>query len=279
MGAAFSKTADKYPLNDRKIFNIISSGYIRQYVGSMNYPLDIIPIIVKFGIYIEGLIGYWKFDTLIKTGGLYRFKDDSINSNDYILRETQIEAIEKWCITKEKCIHLSTKTKSMIRIGNNDNTLDCNSYNSNSITVGIWVNKCGKSDGPLLSYRGKNGNVWNFHFWLFDHAYFTRVCGKEQQLYPQYCWTGAKHTGRLLNNNQWNFVVTTYDYDTGCNKIYVNGVCKGQIYIGKIKPIGTCGDIVLGKYRGRSLNAKLKKLQIYNRCLTEYEIKLIQTIE
>ena len=62
----------------------------------------------------------------------------------------------------------------------------------------------------------------------------------------------------------------------------------------KIK-LGTRGDIVLGmipgkyikpirgygsgKYECKSVNAKMKGLQIYHRCLSEKEIKLIQLVD
>lgn len=259
------------------MFEHVVSCYIKQ--SNADLPDETLSIIISFlgGLDVDsGLMGHWTFDHIENgEGSVPIFRDYSSNHNHITLDDNDSEYL---FVPKEQCIHLSPFTKPQLRIKSVNDCLDCASYQSNDLTVGIWVNGMGKCDGPMVAYRGRNGpqDGWNFHFWLMDHCYFSRVCypGRLGKALPE----GIVVSNNHIRRGQWVFVVTTYNSQSGIQKMYLDGECKATVKVGNILPIGTDGDIVMGEFVERGLDAKLKGLQIYHRCLSEQEVRFCQML-
>jgi hypothetical protein len=74
-----------------------------------------------------------------------------------------------------------------------------------------------------------------------------------------------------LTNGQWYHVVSTFDSSYNW-KLYINGVLENQTTLTNV-PYQNSSAITIGQGDGRKMNGELDVMRIYNRALTEQEVK------
>eukprot|EP01084_Bolivina_argentea_P255643 430088_1 len=229
--------------------------------SSLSHNISLIIIDYIKIIYLNELIGYWK---LTNFDGL---KDLSNSKNNIKISYSHWNKIYD---SKNECIYLSNG--KCIDIPNVNNVLNINKLkrpnNYSGMTIAMWVNKQGDCDGPLFCYRGNR--AWNVHVWLYTNSFMSRMCGVDRSQFPECART--KKALLKIELNKFYFVTVTYNRRNGDNNIYVNGKLEASVNIGVINEIGTIGNIALGEYGNRYLNAKIKGIQVYNKALDENEI-------
>ncbi|MDD5570706.1 MAG: histidine kinase [Bacteroidales bacterium] len=147
--------------------------------------------------------------------------------------------------------------------------------NQNCFTVCLWIKTNCLSEGDIL-YK-QNYGIWN--------GYFLRINNKDKgySTLPGhlsfYTASGAKedaYSNDALNNNNWIFIVGTFNGIMNISTLYINGI--KQIHIGKRSgKILNKEDLMIGS---NSLylnffNGKVDDIRIYNRILGEDEIKFL----
>lgn len=149
-----------------------------------------------------------------------------------------------------------------------DDFADCFSNNilngSNFFTVAFWIKDPYNNDAPIVDSGG-------FYFINSGSAAYLlfRLKPLDPNSYTEYNSTWSA-------SGKWTYVTGTYDGQTIC--LYIDGICViTQSYSGKIAQSDV---LTIGKEYGGSqhINATLDEVRIYNRALSEDEIKKLMTV-
>ena len=140
-----------------------------------------------------------------------------------------------------------------------------------SITLMCWVKPGGK-DGPLFNY---NKNDWGVHIWLAQAGrFFVRITKAGSHAFHPFV-----QTVNPLPIGKWAHVAATYDFNTGYNAIYVDGVLQAPSKnVGRGSPsipISTNDPEVRMGARlsdGRYFNGAICQMGIWNVALTQEQI-------
>ena len=108
-----------------------------------------------------------------------------------------------------------------------------------SITMLCWVYPTGK-DGPLFNY--KRTGSWGVHLWVVYGQLFVRYTHRNYQFTPHLY-------GGSLPLNQWSYVGSTYDYNTGIVRLWVDGRQTAQSSIGRVH-LSTQDEVRMGAQDG-----------------------------
>ena len=162
-------------------------------------------------------------------------------------------------------LEFSGKPDSYIEFPN-DGSLDTR-Y---SITLMCWVQPGGQ-DGPLFNYK-KSGQ-WGVHIWIVNGKFFNRITKRQDHgFFP------AILTDEPLPVGEWTHVAATYDYNSGKNSLYINGVLNKNQNIGANQQISTNDDAVRMGVKdgdGRYFKGNITQMKVYNVALNGEEISSV----
>ena len=106
-----------------------------------------------------------------------------------------------------------------------------------SLTVLMWVYLQGQ-DGPLFNYRPSGD--WKVHIWLANGGKFYSSMVKRGGPMLTHSQSPAP-----LMIRQWAYVATSYDYNTGITRMWVDGIEIDQLHIG-VQSLTTNYDVRIG---------------------------------
>ena len=139
-----------------------------------------------------------------------------------------------------------------------------------SLTVLMWVYPQGQ-DGPLFNYRPSGG--WAVHIWLVEGKFFSRMIKRDKSGSFVEC---LKSPTPLIME-QWAYVATSYDYNTGITRMWVDGIEVGQLDIGA-GSLATNYDVRIGAKGddGRYFKGRVSRVQVYDVALTLEQVLAVQ---
>ena len=149
---------------------------------------------------------------------------------------------------------------------------DSLSLNPKSITIEFWVYQISRNPNTWTFLVNKDG--WkSYHLisedvWATNRVGFTvRVNGADYRL-----WT-SKAIG-----SYWSYLAFTYDASTGEQRTYVNGELDTEV----LQPVGDidtlAGPLRITGSKAERFHGLIDEVRIYNRALTEEEIKSVYQI-
>lgn len=132
-----------------------------------------------------------------------------------------------------------------------------------SLTLLAWVYP-ENGDGPIWNYY--KGSSWAVHFWITIDKLFARIVSRDGVSQPAF-------TCKTWSRNKWYFVGTSYDYDSGVHKLWIDGKVYDRQDIGSME-IDTMGTARMGVKSGdnRFFKGRICCMQVYNKSLTENEV-------
>ena len=139
-----------------------------------------------------------------------------------------------------------------------------------SITMLCWVYYTG-ADGPLFKYKKVN-TAWGVHLWIASRQLFVRYTHRNYQFTPHLY-------GGSLPLNQWSYVGSTYDYNTGIARLWVDGRQTAQSNIGRVH-LSTQNEVRMGVKDGdiRYFQGRIAAMQLYNVALTAEQINAVKKV-
>ncbi|KAL9982726.1 hypothetical protein ACROYT_G004810 [Oculina patagonica] len=136
-----------------------------------------------------------------------------------------------------------------------------------SLTLLAWVFP-ENIDGPIFNY---GTNYFGVHFWIVNNRLFARLSKRSGGYADLPALTSA------LKQNSWNFIGTSYDYDSGVQKLWIEGKVYDVRNIGTFE-VSTQGDVRMGMRDGdnRFLKGRISCVQVYDKALTEREVHAVR---
>ena len=127
-----------------------------------------------------------------------------------------------------------------------------------SLTILMWIYPEGQ-EGPLFNY--KPGHGWAVHVWMVGETFFCRF-NKRGLFHVPYL------TSHPLTVGQWRYVGASYDYNTGVNRMWVDGIEVAQENIGNFT-LGTQYNVRIGAKINdpRYFKGRVAMVQVYNTAL------------
>lgn len=137
-----------------------------------------------------------------------------------------------------------------------------------SLTVLMWVYPQGQ-DGPLFNYRPSGD--WEVHFWIVNGKFFSRMAERGGPLFRYLLSPTPLMIGR------WAYVATSYDYNTGITRMWVDGIEVAQLDIG-FHSMATNYDVRIGVKSGdgRQFKGRVSRVQVYDVALTLEQVLAVQ---
>lgn len=221
---------------------------IQYKIAAMEYP-DL----------LNGLVAYWKFDE-----GSGSSAADSRGNNACTFGAGNSTRMPAWTE--------NGKSGYALVFDGNDDYLTCGTGVSlpNARTVVAWI-KTGSASGSGRTIIDKGTQYWvRANYYSYNYAYWGADSG---------AWRSYSASGP--NSQTWQHVAYVEDVSWDLPKIYVNGteiafsgnstreqnaVSTGTIYI------GTYGNSAAGTY---NFNGTIDEIMIFNRALTQGEIRLL----
>ncbi len=216
----------------------------------------------------DGLVGWWPFNG--------NANDESGNGNN--------GTVNGATLSEDRFGNLD---KAYNFDGINDDILVPHnpSFNSNPITINLWMKSNGDADGGNLitKYCCSNWQGWTIQVSGADAdtATFTReyLRGGCQGIYQWYC--GAEPQQRLTAyDEQWHMY--TFRVDNSGATVFWDGIIVAtQNWVGPAGPISNSLNMCIGSYfsNGYFYTGMLDDIAIYNRALTQEEITALYTGE
>jgi hypothetical protein len=194
----------------------------------------------------EGLVAYWPVTSADSTS-VQDFSGNNLNLT--------------WSVTP---IFTDGKFSRALDFNNTNFLNNTNSvFNSikDAVTLTAWVRKSAENNMHFLEIDGQG-------FYFSQNSSGT----------IQFCATNTSGTSRTVSAivplNQWVFIVGTYD---GTNvKLYIDGTLKNQdVLTGQMDP----GKLVIAQQSSAPhWTGALDEIRIYNRALSQDEIKMLMDI-
>ena len=132
------------------------------------------------------------------------------------------------------------------------------------ITISAWIYPT--KDGPIVNYQHPGG-TWGTHLWITAPSnLFVRVIKKDGSFTTNIvCPTSLK---------EWHHVATTYDYDSGIVKLFLDGKECQSLNVG-VTEQSPHGPVFIGKapWDGRAFNDFIDEVAIFNVVLSEEDIQ------
>ena len=140
---------------------------------------------------------------------------------------------------------------------------------TNSITILVWILQTGQA-GSVIQYLDNNNK--GVGLYTLDGnsvmVQFMERSGKSLSFL-------SNHTVSL--QNKWQYVGTSYNYNTGTATLWIDGIDVQQMNLGKVE-LRTDRDIRIGSGQGNgdSFEGRISCLQIYDKALTRDEVVAIR---
>ena len=109
-----------------------------------------------------------------------------------------------------------------------------------SITLLLWVSYNGQ-DGPLIQYNTGAGGQWGLYLWSFVQGGLTGHFIRRNYQILQHI-----HLSNALTSGEWKFVGYTYDYSSGEQKLWVDGVVVQASNVGSGNEMATQDSVRMG---------------------------------
>ncbi|KAL9971321.1 hypothetical protein ACROYT_G023832 [Oculina patagonica] len=141
-----------------------------------------------------------------------------------------------------------------------------------SITMLCWIYP-ENTAGPLFNY--KTSGSWGIHMWIVSPGkLFARFTKRDYQFTP------ALITSQSLALNQWHYVGTSYDRNTGVASLWLNGQQVVQQNIGAGLTLATQDKVRMGVKGGdgRYFKGRIAAMQIYDFALTAEQINAVESV-
>nr|WP_320009762.1 LamG-like jellyroll fold domain-containing protein [uncultured Desulfobulbus sp.] len=137
----------------------------------------------------------------------------------------------------------------------------------NNYSLSVWVfQESYNDDMKFFSARGENNVFWGANTWDGDNLLF-------------FIWDEDKHyvSSGSLDLFKWHHIVTTFDTSSGM-KIYVNGILQdSNLFNGQATSSSKRANQIGAYVDNHYWHGKIDELRIYNRALSELEIKQLAT--
>ena len=137
-----------------------------------------------------------------------------------------------------------------------------------SLTLLAWVFP-ENSDGPIFNY---GTNYFGVHLWVAGDRLFARFSSR-----------AGVFAERLISNSwqrdTWYYVGTSYDYQSGVHKLWIDGKVFDRQAIGTMElrtEIAVRMGVLTGD--GRFFKGRISCMQVYDHALTENEILSVRGI-
>ncbi|XP_078350169.1 uncharacterized protein LOC144634989 isoform X2 [Oculina patagonica] len=147
----------------------------------------------------------------------------------------------------------------------NDGGLDT----QRSITMLCWIYPQ-NTDGPIFNY--KTSGAWGVHMWMVWGKLFARFTHRN------YWFTPHLITTQPLALNQWHYVGSSYDHNTGIASLWLNGQQVVQQNIGAGMNLATQDAVRMGVKAGdgRFFQGRITAMQVYDVALTAEQINAVE---
>lgn len=134
-----------------------------------------------------------------------------------------------------------------------------------SLTLLAWVFP-ENGDGPIFNY---GTDYFGVHLWVAADKLFCRFVSMAG-VYALALIT------KVLERSMWHFVGTSYDYESGLHKLWIDGKVYVVQSIGTFE-IDTQSNVRMGVMTGdnRYLRGRISCMQVYNKALTENEVHAV----
>jgi len=140
---------------------------------------------------------------------------------------------------------------------------------TDAITILVWTNNISGSNGHIVNKGGGWSENGYSLFWYLGNI---RI---ELQNTAYSKKTILDNTAPALN--KWNFIAFTWSLSSQIIKTYINGVQAGNTALFNV-PIGIASqnlNIGRNQVRGYYFNGLIDEVRIYNRALSDSEIKAL----
>ena len=136
-----------------------------------------------------------------------------------------------------------------------------------SLTLLVWVFP-ENTDGPIFNY---GTYYFGVHFWIVNSGSFARLTKRSGG------FAGLPLQKANLKQNAWNFIGTSYDYDSGVQELWIDGKVYDVQNIGTVE-LSTQSAVRIGVKDGddRFLKGRISCVQVYNKALTEKEVHAVR---
>ena len=150
----------------------------------------------------------------------------------------------------------------------NDGGLDL----KHSITLLCWLYPENTYDGALFNYKSRG--AWAVHFWIGPNGIIYVHFRNRDYLNT---W-GSLSTNQPLATHKWHYIGASYDYITGMESVWVNGVRVVERNIGAGITLGTQDNVRVGVKADdpRHLTARIAAMQFYDLALTAEQINRVK---
>jgi len=204
----------------------------------------------------RGLVGYWEFDE--GTGQIAYNAANTGSVNDGTLGSTTNSDANDptWGKGKNGGALSFDGVDDYVEIADNDD-LDIPIQTDGKITMEAWVYPYDLShENGIVSKRS-------------NYRMVLRAGGELK--FQTFGWTGA---GESINENQWSYIVITYDGEIDELKFYINGENVRTVsWIPNGGMNGNTLQIGEGHDLSTSFNGLIDQVRIYNRALSAEEVK------
>jgi len=136
-----------------------------------------------------------------------------------------------------------------------------------SVSIAAWVKWKADVDGPIFTWQDPTTGRWGTHVWRVGGKLFTRIVMRDGT------FTDCLNVGNIPID-AWIFITSTYSYEEGVVRHYINGEFIGELNIGSVEQ-STHGQAFIGKvpWDSRAVNGFIAQELVYNRVLSQTEIK------
>ncbi|KAL9970534.1 hypothetical protein ACROYT_G022927 [Oculina patagonica] len=204
---------------------------------------------------VQDAVALYPFNSAYTTKDMMGIQPDGIPSN--------VQLVEGPYGNPEGSYQFLGTNESFIELPNNGG-LDI----KYSMTLLMWIYPEGQQ-GPLFNYRPSGG--WEFHVWIVGAAFFCRLNKRDGSNVDSL----SSHS---LTNGQWYYVGVSYDYNTGINRMWVNGTEVAQRNIG-VFTLGTDDPVRIGARAddNRHFRGRVARVQVYNTSLNLEQVLAVKT--
>jgi len=205
----------------------------------------------------EGMIGFYKLDG--NTNDAIRISKPGINSGAIWTKNRHGIDNRAAAFTGNSYITLNTKfpLKSYTKTAWVQRGI--HSQNIDAVGNNILSGDNGK--------HHKNSDFSGHAFWIPSHNNYKISAGHNDQWY----FVSSKEAIKM---KEWIFAVVTYEFESYTLKLYLNGelISKNE----DVPPLLQCPNLYIGAYaKGNFFNGFIDDVRIYDRALSENEIKTI----
>ena len=139
----------------------------------------------------------------------------------------------------------------------------------NSITILVWIFQTGQA-GSVVQYLDNNNQGVGLYS-LNSNSVMVQFLERSGKFLSFF----SNHTVSL--QNKWQYVGTSYDYNTGTATLWIDGIDVQQMNLGKVE-LSTDKDIRIGSGQGEgdSFEGRISCLQIYDKALTRDEVSAVR---